>query len=95
MTEHKTPILILSFHEPDSCGGFNWALDTPERRQEFLEAAKNEAGDYRDVILIAARLALPEGAMPSDITDMLDEEQVFEAGNAGEILYRSPRWEEA
>ncbi|WP_406245857.1 hypothetical protein ACI7YT_12515 [Microbacterium sp. M] len=87
-----TPVLILSFHEPDSNGGFNWALDTPERRAEWIETAKRDADDYRDVILIAARLNL-DGMAPQDVTDVLDSELVFESGRVGEILYRSERWE--
>lgn len=90
----KTPILILSFHEPDSCGGFNWALDTPDRREEWIAAAYKESIDTRDVILIACKLDIPDDAMPNDVTEMLDEELVFESGRVGEVLFRSDRWED-
>lgn len=87
----KTPLLILSLHGDGFGGGFNWILDTPDRRTDWIEAAKLEATTYRDVILIAARLNL-DGLMPQDVTDLLDAELVFESGQVGEILYRSPDW---
>lgn len=89
----KTPLLILSFHSPEYGGGFNWTFDTPDLRADWIEAAQTEACSYRDVILIAASLDL-EGLAPHDVTDLLDAELVFESGKVGEILYRSPDWED-
>lgn len=90
----KTPLLVLSFHEPDSCGGFNWAIDTPENRAHMVSAAQREAESYRDVILIAAEVNLA-GLTPADVTDLLDAELVFESGRVGKVLYRSPAWADA
>lgn len=90
----KQPLLILSFHEPDSCGGFHWAPDTAENREHLTEAAHRDAEDFRDVILLAATLTLPPDHAPDDVTELLDRELVFESGRVGQILYRSPRWED-
>lgn len=88
----KTPTLILSWHEPDSCGGFAWLPDTAENRANLLIDARRDAQDYRDVILLACRLNTA-GLTQQGITDMLDADLVFESGQVGEILYRSPRFE--
>lgn len=93
MVSEKLPILVLSYHEPDSCGGFEWSTDTPSERDIFVRAARVEADSYRDVIVVAAKVVY-DGS-PSALTELLDEELVFESGRVGEILFRSEAWEDA
>ena len=90
----KTPILIFSFREPDSYGGFSWDMDTPENREGYIAGARLESEDTRNVIVVACKIAIPEGANPSDVTEILDRDLVFESGHVGEVLFRSDRRED-
>ena len=91
----KTAILVESFSSEASIstgGGFFWMIDSPENRESVIGQAVADSDDYTNVIVVAFSMQFPDVYDDTEITDMLDSDLVFEAGKAGEILYRSPGW---
>lgn len=84
----KIKVIVQSFSGTAMGGGFFWYLDTPEDREIALRSAQRDALDYGNVVVTAFTLKVPGDALPSDITELLDAELVFENGRAGEILYK-------
>ena len=94
----KTPILIHSWHTPESSGGFNWYPKTPvdARNARFQYDHDVESGDFEHVILmeisVPAHLALHADPDVRDntVTRYIDTHllDLIETGQIGHIIAR-------
>lgn len=85
----KVALVIESFAGNNMGGGFWWWLDTPANREAALTEGRKDAADYGNVVVLTCVLKVPGDSMPEDISDLLDQDLVFEAGNVGKILFKS------
>lgn len=83
------PIVIQSWHTPESSGGFFWAVDTPENRDAFLESHQNDLKDFNSSVVLT--IGVSAFLSREEITDLIDYEllDLIEQKQIGKILHAS------
>lgn len=87
----KIPIVIYAFHLTDSCGGFMWAVDTPEHRTLYrLQMQRDRRAKDYDSGTVAV-LSVPDyGFDIEQVSRLLEGElqDALEVGSIGHIVAR-------